>query len=132
MTFRAVLQSELERRRAANARYSLRAFARFLAIDHATLSQMLRGKRRVTARNVKRLGRKLKLAAPAIAEHCAVEHEAAVLSAIERPGFRADSRWIATIAGIPLDDVNVTLQRLLRKRKLTMWSRAQWARAEEA
>jgi hypothetical protein len=45
--------------------------------------------------------------AAAIAEHCALEHESAVLAALERPGFRADSRWVATIAGIPLDDVNI-------------------------
>jgi transcriptional regulator with XRE-family HTH domain len=125
VTFRAVLQSELDRRQAANARYSLRAFARFLAVDHSTLSQILRGKRRVTARKVRALGRKLRLAAPAIDEHCAVAHESAILAAVQRPGFRADSRWLATMAGIPLDDVNVTLQRLLRKRQLTM-ERRRW------
>jgi transcriptional regulator with XRE-family HTH domain len=96
VTFRAVLQSELDRRRAANARYSLRAFARCLAVDHSTLSQILRGKRRVTARNVRALGRKLRLTAPAIDEHCAAEHESAILAAVRRPGFRADSRWLAT------------------------------------
>jgi len=125
VTFRAVLQSELDRRRAANARYSLRAFARFLSVDHSTLSQILRGKRRVTARNVRELGRRLRLSAPAVDEHCAVEHESAILAAVQRPGFRADSRWLATMAGIPLDEVNVTLQRLLRKRKLTM-GRRRW------
>ncbi len=125
VTFRAVLQSELDRRRAANVRYSLRAFARFLAVDHSTLSQILRGKRRVTARKVRALGRRLRLAAPAIDEYCAVEHESAILAAVRRPGFRADSRWLATMAGIPLDDVNVTLQRLLRKRQLTM-GRRRW------
>jgi transcriptional regulator with XRE-family HTH domain len=131
VTFRAILLSEFDRRRAANTRYSLRAFARFLAIDHATLSQILRGKRRVTARSMKALGPKLRLDARAIAEHCAIEHEAVVLAAVERPGFRPDSRWVASVAGIPLDEVNVALQRLLRKRKLTMGSRAHWARAEE-
>jgi transcriptional regulator with XRE-family HTH domain len=127
VTFRAVLQSEFARRRTANPRYSLRAFARFLALDHSTLSQILRGRRRLTARNVRALGPKLRLTASAIAEHCALEHEAAVLAAVRRPGFRADSRWLATMAGIPLDDVNVTLQRLLRKRRLTMPSPARWA-----
>jgi transcriptional regulator with XRE-family HTH domain len=111
VTFRTVLQTELDRRRAGNARYSLRAFARALSVDHSTLSQILRGKRRVTARNVRALGRRLHLSAAAIAEHCAIEHESAVLAALTRPGFRADSRWVATIAGIPLDDVNVTLHR---------------------
>jgi DNA-binding transcriptional regulator YdaS (Cro superfamily) len=131
VSFRAVLQSELDRRRAANARYSLRAFARSLAVHHSTLSQILRGKRRVTARNVRTLGRRLRLDAQALAEHCAIEHEAAVLATLERPGFRADSRWVATMAGIPLDEVNVALQRLLRKRMVTMSSHARWTRARE-
>ncbi len=131
MTFRVLLQSELDRRRAANPRYSLRAFARALAIDHATLSQMLRGKRRLTTRKVSAIGRKLRLPDHAIAEHAALEHEDAILAAIDRPGFRADSRWLASVTGIPVDAVNTTLQRLLRKRKLTMTSRDRWRRVEE-
>jgi transcriptional regulator with XRE-family HTH domain len=126
VTFRTVLQTEFDRRRARNARYSLRAFARALSVDHSTLSQLLRGKRRLTARNVRTLGRRLRLSAAAIAEHCALEHESAVLAALRRRGFRPDSRWLATIAGIPLDEVNVTLQRLLRKRIVTMHSRESW------
>jgi hypothetical protein len=35
------------------------------------------------------------------------------------------------MAGIPIDDVNITLQRLLRKRMVTMAARARWVRAEE-
>jgi transcriptional regulator with XRE-family HTH domain len=132
VTFRTVLQTEFDRRRAANHRYSLRSFARALSIDHSTLSQILRGRRRLTGRNVRALGRRLHLTAPAIAEHCAAENESAVLAALERPGFRPDSRWLASIAGIPLDEVNVTVQRLLRKRMVTMTSRERWVRVEEA
>jgi transcriptional regulator with XRE-family HTH domain len=131
VTFRAVLQAEFDRRRSANRRYSLRAFARSLAIDHSALSQILRGKRRVTARTLRALGLKLRLDAAGIAEHCAVEHESAVLAALDRPGFRADSRWVSAVAGIPLDDVNTTLQRLLRKRLMTMNARQRWQRADE-
>ena len=123
MTFRARLVAELDRRRMANRRYSLRAFARALAIDHSALSQILRGRRRVTARQVRALGPKLRLGDAEIAEYCAVEHEAAILAALQRPGFRADSRWVSAVAGIPLDDVNRTLQRLLRKRLMTMRGR---------
>jgi hypothetical protein len=132
VAFRTILQSELERRRAGNPRYSLRSFARDLAVDHSTLSQILRGKRRLTGRNVRAFGRRLRLAAPAIAEQCALENEAAVLAALDRPGFEADSRWVATRVGIPLDEVNVTLQRLLRKRIVTMATRARWVRVQEA
>ena len=125
MTFRAVLTAELDRRRTANPRYSLRSFARDLSVDHSTLSQILRGKRRITGRNVRAMGRRLRLAAPQIAELCAVENDAAVLATLDRPNFKADSRWVATMAGIPIDEVNVTLQRLLRKRIVTM-KEARW------
>lgn len=126
VTFCAVLQTEFRRRRSANPRYSLRSFARDLSIDHSTLSQILRGRRRLTVRSVRALGRRLRLAAPAIAELCALENESAVLSALDRPNFQADSRWVASMVGIPLDEVNVTLQRLLRKRIVTMTTRARW------
>jgi transcriptional regulator with XRE-family HTH domain len=132
VTFQRLLQSEFHRRRSANGRYSLRSFARHLALDHSTLSQMLRGKRRMTPRKVRAIGRKLGLDAAAIAEHCAAENDAAVLAALGRPGFRADSRWLSTMTGLPLDDVNVALQRLLRKRMLVMSSRESWLRVEEA
>jgi transcriptional regulator with XRE-family HTH domain len=132
VTFRMMLQAELERRRAVNARYSLRSFARDLDVDHATLSQILRGKRRLTGRNVRAFGRRLRLAAPAIAELCALENESAVLTALDRPNFEADSRWIATVVGIPLDEVNVAIQRLLRKRIVTMAASTRWVRVEEA
>jgi transcriptional regulator with XRE-family HTH domain len=132
VTFRTLLRVELDRRLAANRRYSLRSFARDLSVDHSTLSQILRGKRRLTGRNVRAFGRCLRLPETSIAELCALENESAVLSAIERNGFQADSRWIASMIGIPLDEVNVTLQRLLRKRIVTMTTRARWDRVQEA
>lgn len=61
--FRARLQAELARRCADNPRYSLRAFARDLGIDHSSLSQLLRGKRRLTERLVRELGERLGLPA---------------------------------------------------------------------
>jgi transcriptional regulator with XRE-family HTH domain len=125
VTFRAVLTAEFDRRRRANSRYSLRSFARDLSIDHSTLSQILRGKRRITGRSLRAMGRRLRLTAPQIAELCALENEAAVLATLDRPNFKADSRWVAMMAGIPIDDVNVTLQRLLRKRIVTM-QEARW------
>jgi transcriptional regulator with XRE-family HTH domain len=131
VTFRGLLKAEFDRRRAGNRRYSLRAFARSLAIDHSALSQILRGNRRVTTRTIRALGSTLRLSPATIAEHCAAEHEAAVLATLDRPGFRADSRWVAAVAGIPLDEVNATLQRLLRKRMMTMSARAIWQRAGE-
>src|SRR5262245_58028053 len=132
VTFRSLLQAEFDRRRAANRRYSLRAFARSLSIDHSALSQILRGRRRLTLRSVRALAPKLALDAAAVAEHCAAENDAAILDAIGRPNFRADSRWLASMSGIPLDQVNVALQRLLRKGMVVMQSRQTWIRRVEA
>jgi len=132
VTCRAVLQSEFDRRRGTNRRYSLRSFARDLAVDHSTLSQILRGRRRLTGRTVRAFGRRLRLPAPEIAELCALENESAVLAVLDRQNFQTDSRWVASMAGIPLDEVNVTLQRLLRKRMVTMTARTRWERVEEA
>jgi hypothetical protein len=55
-TFAAVLRAELTRRCARNSSYSLRAFARSLDVDHATLSQLLRGRRGLTRDTILRLG----------------------------------------------------------------------------
>jgi transcriptional regulator with XRE-family HTH domain len=129
--FRSVLVSEFDRRRRANRRYSLRSYARDLAIDHSTLSQMLRGKRRLTGRTVRALARQLRLPASTVSELCAIENEFAVLAAVDLPGFQANSRWLATMLGLPLDDVNVTLQRLLRKRMLAMTGHTRWQPLQE-
>jgi DNA-binding transcriptional regulator YdaS (Cro superfamily) len=132
VTFRVRVQTEFDRRRSLNRRYSLRAFARSLSIDHSALSQILRGKRRLTARRVRALAPKRALDPVAVAEHCAAENDAAILEAISRPNFRADSRWLSTMSGIPLDQVNVALQRLLRKGVVVMQSRHTWIRRVEA
>lgn len=71
--FRQLLQEELARRCARNAQYSLRAFATFLRIDHATLSQLLRGRRPCTERTIRRLGARLGLGADVLGAY--VERE---------------------------------------------------------
>jgi transcriptional regulator with XRE-family HTH domain len=59
--FGQFLQEELAARCARNPRYSLRAFAGYLILDHSTLSQLLRSRRRFTARTIERIGRRLSL-----------------------------------------------------------------------
>jgi hypothetical protein len=56
MSFREHLRDELVRRCKKNPAYSLRAFAGSLGANHALLSMVLRGKRRVTPPMVARLG----------------------------------------------------------------------------
>jgi transcriptional regulator with XRE-family HTH domain len=142
VTFRDRLQKEFDARRAANTRYSLRAFASLLDVDHATLSQILRGKRSVPAERLAVWARKLKLSPEEIAVYAAVgrmadessrlreeqlRHWAAEMLALmtqpahremlrlsRQKGFRADSRWVAEKLGVKVDEVNIALSRLLR------------------
>ncbi|HVR41421.1 MAG TPA: helix-turn-helix domain-containing protein [Thermoanaerobaculia bacterium] len=124
MSFRAVLQSEFDRRIARNPRYSLRAFARTIAVDHATISRFLRGRRRLTARAIRRIGTLLRV--HDVEAHCSAENDRALLALLARPNFHTNTRWIAMRLGITIDDVNLSLQRLLRERRLLMASRDRW------
>ncbi len=61
-----------------------------------------------------------------IAGFVAREDAAAVVAAIGRPSFRPDSRWLASVAGISVDSVNIALQELIRTGSLRMTSRERW------
>lgn len=152
LTFRERLMRELEMRRAVNKRYSLRAFAALLEVDHATLSQIMRGKRSVPVERIAPWGRKLRLPAEEAAVYAAVarladenarareeelRHWAAeMLALLTQPvhreilrlsrdeDFRADSRWVAEKAGVGVDDVNLALSRLVRFGLLDVKGRA--------
>jgi uncharacterized protein (TIGR02147 family) len=155
-SFRLFLQEELGRRCARNRQYSLRAFARYLAIDHATCSQLLRGKRPLTARTILKLGARLGLDHAAIEDYLAHEarwgresasatslrqveqlaedtvsviaqwHHYAILELTRLHNFEPDSRWIARVLGISTDQVNVALSRLIRLGLLEMADRRKW------
>ena len=151
--FRLFLQAELGRRCARNSQYSLRAFAKFLATDHATMSQLLRGKRPLSERTILKLGTRLGLERAAIdgfiAEESRWRSEAAadvtsnemqqladdaarviadwyhyaILELTRLENFEPDSRWIARVLGITTDEVNLALTRLLRLGLLEMAQR---------
>jgi transcriptional regulator with XRE-family HTH domain len=106
---RAALEAELNRRRARNARYSLRAFAHSLGLDHSTLSQILRGERTLTLRMAERLEARLQQA-----------YIGALIDLVGEPDFRADSRWCADRLGIGVDRVNIIVQRLVREGRVRM------------
>jgi len=150
-SFRLFLQSELARRCARNAQYSLRAFALHLDVDHSTLSQWLRGRRPITARSIETIGAKLSLSAEAIqtyAEHAGRDDGAgvtadiltgdtvsviadwyhfAILELTRLDGFLCDSRWIARVLDISVDEVNLAVQRMIRLGLLDMESAARWS-----
>ena len=121
MTFREVLAAELQRRCRRNRRYSLRAFGRALGVDHSTLSQVMRGGRRLTPRAVLRLASRL-----GVPQHQADAFavEARLFQAVSRRTFRPRSTELARRLGISVDEANVLLQRMLRTRQLRMTDRS--------
>lgn len=154
--FRHFLQAELGRRCARNPHYSLRAFAQRLGVDHASLSQLLRGKRRLTPATIEKLGARLGLGPQRIsffvagarlcrvgdrhpANHSEVKQLAsdaasivaewqhfAILELVRLRDFRPDSRWIARILGLTPDNVNIAVSRLVRLRLLAMTADDRW------
>ncbi len=127
MDLKQTLVAEFEQRRRRNARYSLRAFARDLGTDHATLSQLLRGRRILSPRLVRQFGRRLHLSEADIADACEEHHADAILRLARLAAFKPESRWIATRTGLPLDAVNAALARLLHQRRLVMHAADRWS-----
>jgi plasmid maintenance system antidote protein VapI len=132
VNFRDALHAELAARRRRNVRYSLRAFARFLGVDHSTLSQILRSRRSLSPRMVSRLGRKLGVSSAFIAEARQQQIAEAVLRLARTKSFRPNSRWIATRTGLPLDAVNSALDHLIRHGDLVMESTERWTTTRPA
>ena len=131
MRFRDAIAAEFERRRARNARYSLRRFARTLDVHHSTVSRMLRRSQRIPPRTIAEIAQQLGMSRAQIDEFVIREDEAAVMQAIARSSFRPDCRWLATIAGISVDRVNVVLHTLLRAGALRMRAANHWELVNE-
>jgi transcriptional regulator with XRE-family HTH domain len=130
MVMRRILHEEFLRRRRRNPRYSLRAFARDLGVHHSTLSRILRGQQRPRTTGLTRFASRLRLDANLERASRDAESDAAVLATLARRGFRPDTRWIATVAGLTIDAVNLALFRLLRDGSLIMSSDRRWTRNE--
>jgi uncharacterized protein (TIGR02147 family) len=154
LQFRARLEQELQERHASNPRYSLRAFAAFLGADHSTLSQILRGKRRAPAAQIRSWTKKLGLDGEEAAAYIAAEqvpdsatterekqlrHWTAEAMAIvadrthweilrlsRTREFRVDCRWMAEQIGVTVDEVNMAFNRLLRLRLIETDSAGKW------
>ena len=151
---RDLLQAEHARRRAANARYSLRSFARDLDIDHATLSQILRGHRRAPSSWLRRCGQALglnreEIAAMQLAEqlpdpesvhrqeqlrHWVAEaqavmrepHHHQLLQLLHEPDFCPDVPRLAARLKVSGDTLNIGIARLARLGLLTLQSPDRW------
>lgn len=135
--FGQLLSREFATRRVTNPRYSLRAFAVFLQVDHSTLSQILRGRRRVPPANVRAWARRLGLPREEMLAYVAAEQATDVRSlhwtaeamavihgclhwelwsVLGGEGFALDTRALARCVHATPDEVNVALTRLLRLR----------------
>lgn len=140
--FRARLRDELARRRQVNRRYSVRAFADLLGVDHSTLSQVLRDIRPVPAGCLRAWAARLRLSEEEIELYAAAEgsddfetlgrrvrhmqwmaeagalmNNAAhwqLLQLLRSPDWRPDMRWAAGRLQIGTDQLNEALSRLLR------------------
>lgn len=129
MSFAAFLLHALAQRKARNPSYSLRAFARDLSCDHATLSQWMREKRPLTQDALERLCERLGVTGPAIEYAIHFDpFDLVVLqtaTAMEGPTVAG----IADACGCDMDTVNISISRLLRLRMLTMEG-ARWTAPE--
>jgi uncharacterized protein (TIGR02147 family) len=137
----ALLKTEVADRQRKNPNYSLRAFAKWLGVSPAQLSQVLSGKRPITLAMAKRVSEKLSLSPaekvdflasrwPEIIESSAQTSRQllpddkfrlisdwfhmAILSLTHLPSAKADPRWIAQQLGISVQQANEALVRLQR------------------
>ncbi len=151
----ALLRERFQAATARNHRYSLRSFAKQLGIDHSTLSQVMRSKRKLSPRALAAIGKRIGLSDEAIQVYAQILkrgtrssrapenirsvsldldtfqllsawYHLAILELIQIKGFQTDSRWIAKTLGISVAEVNVALQRLLRLRLLEMREANRW------
>lgn len=155
VSFRAYLKSEFARRCSANAQYSLRSFAMQLETDHSTLSQLLRGKRPLTEKMIRKLSERLPLSRNEVDGFVNYEslltsepagelieirqlvqdtlslisnsYHLNILELVHQDEFRPDSRWIARLLDITVDEVNVAVSRLVRLGLLEMSSVDRWS-----
>jgi plasmid maintenance system antidote protein VapI len=123
---REVVATEFARRRQQNPRYSLRGFARALGVHHATLSRLLGRDQPIQERTIRAVGLRLGLTSAQLAAMVSREDAAAVVSGISHHAFRPDSRWLAIVAGISVDRVNIAIEALLRGGRLRMASATRW------
>lgn len=107
LKLREHLVEEFQRRRDRNPSYSLRAFSQFLGINDSTLSQILRGKRKLTKKSVSRLSASLGLSFSDVADD---DIKVEPITVLESEKAKALSRWyfdaILEMAETDIDKMN--------------------------
>lgn len=130
LSFRSYLEGELVDRCKKNPHYSLRAFANFLEIDHSTLSQIIRGKRKISSQMQERLAEKLCLGPEQLAAFDPTKNYSqltldlfeitsewyyfAIMELLTVKGFKSNPKWIAKALGLKESEIETALLRLTR------------------
>jgi hypothetical protein len=106
-----ILETEFARRRRVNPRYSLRAFARSVNLEHSTLSQLLRGKRVMTWKSIREIASRMRWLGGSI-----------ILQNQRQPQRPFDSRFMAQALKVSVDEVNVALTDLCLFGLMELWN----------
>ena len=120
MGLAAYLRHELSLRQARNPAYSLRAFGRDLGCDHATVSQWIRGQRPVSPQAFERVCARLGLGSAEAQLVAAFDPIDLDIMAATRGLPAPTAAKVAHDAGTSIDQVNISLSRLLRLGLLRM------------
>lgn len=128
--FRQFLSLEFQKRQKKNGRYSLRAFARFLKMDHSNLSKGLQGKRKFGKNVIKKMCRHLGLEEKQFTTpYESLEYQRLSLDAFQMisdwyhygilelmkvHGFTPDYKWVAAALQISAKDARAAVDRLKR------------------
>ncbi len=128
--FRAHLQNQLTNRCRANARYSLRAFAKTLELDASSVSQILSGKRKPSPQMIEKICAKVGWPAGRVppagsrSDYFLLTQDAfaaisdwyhyAILDLTLTKGFKSDTNWIASRLGISRAEAQIAVERLRR------------------
>lgn len=134
------LSFEFQRRKSLNSSYSLRAFASYLEVSPASLSQVLSGKRKLIGKVRESIISKLELdkkisASDSLSyeliqlDELAINskwHADAVLELIKSKDFKATSSWISKKLKISRDEAKSALKILKNKKLLIKSENKKW------
>ena len=154
--FRTYLKNEFIRRHQKNQKYSLRSFAKFLSISHATLSHILRKTRPLTVKSFFQLAHALKLNQKEIQEYIPQKYKVkssglldiptldfealsmqtfndisewyydAIIELIKIESFNPDPQWIGRSLGISPLKVKKAIRKLIKLGLLEITKDGKW------
>lgn len=150
--FRHRLQEELVNRSKRNPSFSARSFAKQLGIESSSLSQILNGKRPLTDKMCKRLGKQLAMSPDEVFNLMGVRGEDrkqqsfssytylsvdnfkviadwyhyAILELTYLPHFQGDTLWISKALGVGIFEIRAAVERLQRLEFLQITENGKW------